>query len=163
MVTRIALNRSAPLGFQRILSGMWFSDHALLFARVPLLVWPWLAWQLWRLQRWSARTGRQLMLRVEPSGRVRVIAVGPDPAAPMAWTPACLSAHLTGEADHRIVCRAPFALPKSALMRHICFQLIALMRGPRSARYGLRARRLRPAFAGHSAGAQTPHSRGPPG
>ena len=62
-------------------------DHAHLYRAVPVLVWPWLWWQLFRLRLWVAATGRDVLCGVDRWGNLHVHLVGDDPAR---WAP---SAH----------------------------------------------------------------------
>ena len=59
-------------------------DHAHLYQAVPVLVWPWLWWQLFRLRLWVAATGRDVLCGVDCWGNLRVHLVGDDPGR---WVP----------------------------------------------------------------------------
>ena len=59
-------------------------DHAHLYQAVPVLVWPWLWWQLFRLRLWVAATGRDVLCGVDRWGNLRVHLVGDDPGC---WVP----------------------------------------------------------------------------
>ena len=59
-------------------------DHAHLYQVVPVLFWPWLWWQLFRLRLWVAATGRDVLCGVDRWGNLHVHLVGDDPAR---WTP----------------------------------------------------------------------------
>ena len=68
---------------------------------VPLF-WPWLVWNLLRLARWHARSGREALCRVDQYGNIRIVLIS-DPPPPddlhvyeapriAAWAhPACCS------------------------------------------------------------------------
>ena len=63
---------------------MDFALQPHLYRHVPVLYWPFLFWQLWRIALWGEATGRDLMIGVDRSGRVHITAIGDDPAH---WSP----------------------------------------------------------------------------
>ncbi len=87
---------------------MDFALQPHLYANVPVIYWPWLFWQLWRIALWGELTGRDVMITVDRAGRVYVTRIGDDPDL---WTPSryphlhqyYLTKQLPGES--RVQCR----------------------------------------------------------
>ncbi len=63
---------------------MDFALQPHLYRNVPVIYWPWLFWQLWRIALWGELTGRDVMVAVDRYGRVYVRHIGDDPGV---WTP----------------------------------------------------------------------------
>ncbi len=63
---------------------MDFALQPHLYKTVPVICWPWLFWQLWRIALWGKLTGRDVMVAVDKTGQVCVTQIGGDPTR---WTP----------------------------------------------------------------------------
>ncbi len=44
--------------------------HILYYEYVPMWLWPAVWWQLWQIDRWTARFARQVFVEVDPDGQV---------------------------------------------------------------------------------------------
>ena len=44
----------------------WHAPH---YDLVAVYLWPWLFWQLWQIDRWTAYTGRRVFVEVDRQGR----------------------------------------------------------------------------------------------
>ncbi len=81
---------------------MDFALQPHLYRHVPVLYWPWVFWQLWRIALWGELTGRDVLVTVDETGRVHIRHVSDDPSL---WTPSLyphlheyyLSTRLPGE------------------------------------------------------------------
>ncbi len=79
---------------------MDFALQPHLYANVPVLYWPWVFWQLWRIALWGELTGRDVLVTVDRYGRVHIRHVSDDPSL---WTPS-LYPHLH---EHYLTPRLP--------------------------------------------------------
>ena len=61
--------------------------RASLYAHVHILFWPWLWWQLLRLDAWIAVTGRSVLFSVDRCGNLYWRHIADDPDAPRPWAP----------------------------------------------------------------------------
>ncbi len=91
-----------PPSTQHILLAMDFALQPHLYRHVPVLFWPWLWWQLFRLSLWIETTGRDVIYAVDRYGRVHIrhVADDPDRWSPNAYPHAherYLTARLRGE------------------------------------------------------------------
>jgi hypothetical protein len=74
-----------------------------LYAHTLVWCWPWLWWQLWRLDLYVWTTGRDVAFAVDTWGNLRIKFIGDDPYAPKAWTPYSMQAYVK-----------PFEIPDGA-------------------------------------------------
>lgn len=74
-----------------------------LYAHTLVWCWPWLWWQLWRLDLYVWATGRDVAFAVDTWGNLRIKFIGDDPYAPKAWTPYSMQAYVK-----------PFEIPDGA-------------------------------------------------
>ena len=74
-----------------------------LYAHTLVWCWPWLWWQLWRLDLYVWATGRDVAFAVNQWGQLRIKFIGDDPNAPKAWTPCSMQAYVK-----------PFQMPDGA-------------------------------------------------
>jgi hypothetical protein len=68
--------------------------HAHLYAHVHVLLWPWLCWQLARLDRWMKETVRGPLVSVDRWGNVYVLHMSDAPWAEDLYVRAPVSARL---------------------------------------------------------------------
>ncbi len=106
-----------------MLVAMDFALQPLLYKDVPMIYWPFVFWQLWRIALWGEQTGRDVMVAVAKTGRVHVTGTGDDPNR---WTPSAapyrhqiiLTTRLPGENRDQWRLRIEAAYAPGQTMQH---------------------------------------------